>query len=136
MTKPVQPIPSKFVYEQVGFGVSSKIELIKGTFYKTPKFEQTALKLGQPSLEKWITFGYFLEQLHAWDWKPRYINSSVMDGTKWSLNIEYMDDRVITSSGSNAYPSILDAEYQGGPKGSLDWELFQVSLEWLTKRKD
>jgi hypothetical protein len=38
MSKPVQPIPIKFVYEEGGFGVSSKLELVNGIFYETTQF--------------------------------------------------------------------------------------------------
>ena len=132
MPKPVQPIPIKFIYEEGGFGVSSKLELIKGTFYETPQFEQTALKLGQASLEKWISFRYLLDHLNAWKWQSNYSNYSILDGTQWSLEIEYGDAK-IACSGSNSYPAFLDADYQENGKQSLDWRLFHASLDWLTR---
>lgn len=133
MRESIQPIPNRFIYEEGGFGISSKLELIKGTFYNTPKFEQTALKLGQPSMEKWISFRYFLDHLNAWKWNPNYSNCSILDGTQWSLEIEYGDSK-ISCSGSNSYPAFLDADYEENGKVSLDWRLFHASLNWLTNR--
>ena len=131
MPKPVQPIPIKFVYEEGGFGVSSKLELVNGTFYETPQFEKVARRRREPSLEKWISFRYVLDYLNAWKWKPSYSNQSMFDGTQWSLEIEYGDAK-ISCSGSNSYPALLDADYQEDGERSLDWALFQASLHWLS----
>ena len=43
MSKPVQPIPTKFVYEDGGFGVSSKLESVNRTFCETPQFKKELL---------------------------------------------------------------------------------------------
>ena len=131
MPKPVQPIPIKFIYEEGGFGVSSKLELVNGTFYETPQFEKVARRRKEPSLEKWISFRYLLDHLNAWKWKPSYSNQGIFDGTQWSLEIEYGDAK-ISCSGSNSYPALLDADYQEDGNQSLDWRLFQASLHWLT----
>ena len=131
MSKPVQPIPIKFIYEEGGFGVSSKLELVNGTFYETPQFEKVTRRRREPSLEKWISFRYVLDYLNAWKWKPSYSNQSVFDGTQWSLEIEYGDAK-ISCSGSNSYPALLDADYQEDGERSLDWALFQASLHWLS----
>ena len=132
MSKPVQPIPTKFVYEEGGFGASSKLELISGTFYETPRFENVARRRREPSLEKWISFRYLLDHLNAWKWKPSYSNQGTLDGTQWSLEIEYGDAK-ISCSGSNSYPAFLDADYQENGNESLDWRLFQTSLHWLSE---
>ena len=134
MPKPVQPIPIKFVYEEGGFGVSSKLELVNGTFYETPQFEKVARRRKEPSLEKWIPFRYLLDHLNAWKWKPHYSNQSIFDGTQWSLEIEYGDAK-ISCSGSNSYPALLDADYQEDGERSLDWILFEASLNWLSRRE-
>ena len=132
MSKTVQPIPTKFVYEEGGFGASSKLELISGTFYETPQFEKVARRRREPSLEKWISFRYLLDHLNAWKWKPSYSNQGILDGTQWSLEIEYGDAK-ISCSGSNSYPAFLDADYQENGNESLDWRLFQTSLHWLSE---
>ena len=134
MPKPEQPIPIKFIYEEGGFGVSSKLELVNGTFYETPRFEKVALRRKEPSLEKWISFRYLLDHLNAWKWKPSYSNQSIFDGTQWSLEIEYGDAK-ISCSGSNSYPALLDADYQEDGERSLDWILFEASLDWLSRRE-
>ena len=49
--------------------------------------------------------------------------------------IEYRDGAVIQSTGSNAYPSFMDADYEENGKQSLDWHLFMASLRWLTNNR-
>jgi hypothetical protein len=132
MPKTVQPIPIKFIYEEGSFGAWSKLELVNGTFYETPQFEKVALRRREPTLEKWITFRYLLDHLNAWNWRPDYCNQNILDGTQWSLEIEYGDTK-ISCSGSNSYPALLDADYQEDGGRSLDWELFEASLFWLSR---
>ena len=134
MSKPVQPIPIKFIYEEGSFGAWSKLELVNGTFYETPQFEKVARRRREPSLEKWISFRYVLDYLNAWKWKSSYSNQSIFDGTQWSLEIEYGDAK-ISCSGSNSYPALLDADYQEHGERSLDWALFQTSLFWLSRER-
>jgi len=43
--------------------------------------------------------------LHIGEWKERYENLYVLDGTQWSISIEYEDGKVpFEIYGSNAYP--------------------------------
>ena len=43
--------------------------------------------------------------LHIGEWKERYENLCVLDGTQWSISIEYEDGKEpFEISGSNAYP--------------------------------
>ena len=69
-----------------------------------------------------------------WKWKPHYNNQSILDGTQWSLEIEY-GDAMISCSGSNSYPALLDDDYQKDGERSLDWVIFEASLDWLSKRE-
>lgn len=48
----------------------------------------------------------FLEQLETLDllnWEAEYINSGILDGTQWHVEI-VMDGHTITKHGSNCYP--------------------------------
>ncbi len=51
-------------------------------------------------------------ELHIGEWRRRYDASDygflVVDGTQWSLTIEYRDDRKKEYDGSNAYPYNFD----------------------------
>ena len=135
MSKPAQPIPNAFAFEEGGrFGSSISLGLCEGTFSKieTLRGEESEPELSIPSLEKWITFRRFLDYLNAWKWKPKYRNYDICDGTRWSLKIEY-DDARICCSGNNSYPAILDADYEDDGRVSLDWQLFHTYLDWLTK---
>ena len=66
-----------------------------------------------PSSRKWGNFWKKLDQLNVWGWQPDYENPGVMDGTGWSLDIEFVE-RKIHSGGSNSYP--------GGEEDDLDME--------------
>ena len=80
MSKPVQPIPNKSVYEEGGVGVSSKLELFNGIFCETPRFEKVTYRRKEPSLEKWISFRYLLDQINAWKWQPSYSIKNILGG--------------------------------------------------------
>ena len=44
--------------------------------------------------------------LHIGEWKKEYEDLEVLDGTQWSIEIEYEDDRKpVYIRGSNAYPN-------------------------------
>lgn len=63
------------------------------------------------SARKWANFRKKLDALGVWDWKPTddskmqppYENPGVMDGTGWSLKIDW-GDRRLQSGGDNNYP--------------------------------
>jgi hypothetical protein len=56
-----------------------------------------------PTEAEWSTFKKMLDEANIWKWKKRYVNSSVQDGTQWSLQIKWAK-RSKTSSGNNAFP--------------------------------
>ena len=56
-----------------------------------------------PSQEQWLAFWKKMDEIGVWGWKKRYDNPDIMDGTSWSVDIEYGDKRC-NSSGSNSYP--------------------------------
>ncbi len=63
------------------------------------------------SARKWVNFRQKLDAIGVWDWKttdeskmrPAYENPGVMDGTGWSLQIDW-GDRRLRSSGDNNGP--------------------------------
>ena len=58
--------------------------------------------------EEPVTRAAFLEglaELHIGEWKKNYVNPLVLDGTQWSIDIEYEGDRKpVHIDGSNAFP--------------------------------
>lgn len=47
--------------------------------------------------------------LHIGEWKKSYVNPLILDGTQWSIDIEYVDDRKpVHIDGSNAFPYNFD----------------------------
>ena len=59
-----------------------------------------------------VTKEEFLEglaELHIGEWKKNYVNPSILDGTQWSIDIEYEGDRKpVHIYGSNAFPYNFD----------------------------
>ena len=50
-----------------------------------------------------------IADLHIGEWKERYDNPCVLDGTQWNIRIEYKDGRKpVHIYGSNAYPYNFD----------------------------
>ena len=46
-----------------------------------------------------------IAEFHIGEWERKYINNNVPDGTQWSIDIEYDDERKpVHIEGSNAFP--------------------------------
>lgn len=100
----------KFTLEIGGFftGYTKYIYTISGdqvlfdadhSFYPKPS--------NPPAYEPFTTEQFLegLADLHIGEWKQEYTNPCVLDGTQWSIEIEYDDDREpVKIHGSNAYP--------------------------------
>src|SRR3712207_1642804 len=58
-----------------------------------------------PSPEQWRAFRRALDEIGVWTWRQDYQPSEgILDGTSWSLYIQYPDHSVF-SSGANCYPN-------------------------------
>ncbi|NHN34854.1 hypothetical protein [Paenibacillus agricola] len=57
----------------------------------------------QLDIESMNTFREALSKSRILSWKNEYIDPNTLDGTQWSLDIEF-DDICIEKSGSNDYP--------------------------------
>ena len=60
-----------------------------------------------PTMEQLEQFLEKIKKIGVWKWKRRYTEPHVLDGTSWSVSIEYKRKR-FKSSGSNAYPEGFD----------------------------
>jgi hypothetical protein len=58
----------------------------------------------QPSSEQWRVFRATLDRLNVWSWQADYLDPGICDGTNWSAEIVYPDNRIV-SAGSNCFPS-------------------------------
>lgn len=57
------------------------------------------------SSEKWISLlNTLYNDMHLHEWKKRFVDPDVLDGTQWSLEIMLTNRRKRTYYGSNAYP--------------------------------
>lgn len=81
----------------------------------TQGFEPHRAKAVVPADGDWRAFGDALDRLGAWDWPAEFKlpeGEMVLDGTHWSAEIEWGDQRLLTG-GTNAYPpggQVDDAE--------------------------
>ena len=57
----------------------------------------------EPPQCNWEHFWATLDQLDAWSWSGQYSNPNVLDGTSWSIALEW-NGRRMRASGENAYP--------------------------------
>ena len=57
------------------------------------------------SLEVWYEMlDKLYRDVRIHEWKKRYVNPDILDGTQWSINIELSDGQTISYYGSNEYP--------------------------------
>lgn len=56
------------------------------------------------SFEEWMNFVRDLYRCYITDWKNRYFDPGVLDGTQWELEITFDDKSILKRHGSNAYP--------------------------------
>ncbi len=59
------------------------------------------------SPKKWKKISDVCNEIGIWEWKPRYENPEIMDGSSWRVFIELADIK-LDSSGSNDGPDNLD----------------------------
>jgi hypothetical protein len=60
-----------------------------------------------PSDKEWLDFSKSLDRLDVVNWKERYMDPSILDGTQWNLLV-VTDSFEIDTGGSNAYPENFD----------------------------
>ena len=56
------------------------------------------------SFEEWDALLKSLYRCYICDWKKRYVDNGVLDGTQWELTIQYANHKPLNIYGSNAYP--------------------------------
>ena len=57
------------------------------------------------SADEWESFSdSIMSKFRLFDWKDKYINHDILDGTQWHIKIEYIDGTLKEVFGSNDYP--------------------------------
>ena len=69
------------------------------------------------SKEKIATFLKSVDVLNINKWKRHYKNSDIRDGTSWSIEVCFDDNKEYVSTGNNAFPK--------------RWEIFCISIQQL-----
>jgi hypothetical protein len=65
-----------------------------------------------PTSDQWRAFWMAAGRAGLARWRAQYVAEDILDGTAWSLRLA-AGGRVITSSGSNAYPDWRGREHEG-----------------------
>lgn len=66
--------------------------------------------------KNWINFTKELVALEIPLWKDKYNNNDILDGTQWSLKVQFSKHNKIKKWGSNEYPAYwrkLSSKYTG-----------------------
>ena len=112
---PDSPHPSEFNADiggyngdsyQVSLGVGGSLSYMEFGRGYTPKNLELTDPFDpspDPTPEQWAEFHDTLDRIGFWDWEESYTDHSVMDGTSWSVEIEW-DGRKLSSGGSNGSP--------------------------------
>lgn len=56
------------------------------------------------SFDQWAMFIRNLYRCYIVDWKRKYADPDILDGTQWNLKVTYSDRKPLNIYGSNAYP--------------------------------
>ena len=99
------------------------------TYRQSCREEVLDSQMVEPSDQQWMEFRRSVDSSGVWNWKQEYPNPGVLDGTGWSLLLEYSDQK-ITVSGDNNFPK-HDGSPNGSPSTSRAMEQFCKGLSEL-----
>ncbi|MEJ2407620.1 MAG: hypothetical protein P8171_25840 [Candidatus Thiodiazotropha sp.] len=111
----LDPVPTLFVFEIGGFTRPGyRIEWRDGALFysKGPSTYSGTTTQKSLSREDWLRFWSKLQAdgISLWNWKSRYENPEVMDGTQWEL-ILVQDQYTKRIYGSNAFPDFNEPDW-------------------------
>jgi hypothetical protein len=111
--------------------VTFQVELTDGALVYTSSRarETTELVKIKPTPDQWREFRAALDDINVWRWEPSYINRKILDGTQWSLEIEYAD-RSLKTGGSNSYPDDK-GKPNGQPQSTPAFARYRATVEKL-----
>jgi len=108
---PEEYIPSKLKLFIGGYMGSSYLVELRDDKLIYSEFVELDKLCGEKEIslteDSWINFRCSIDDLEIWSWEERYPNPGMMDGTMWSVVIEYKDNK-INSRGDNNYPEYFD----------------------------
>lgn len=58
----------------------------------------------QLSTEEWFKFVHGLYRCYICDWKKRYVDPDILDGTQWELEVTFINRKPLKCYGSNMFP--------------------------------
>ena len=126
-------VPNKLSTHIGGFlGASYGLELKDGalTYTKASRGGSSReQKTITPTAAQWDEFRRTLDELKVWQWRADYPNSGVMDGTHWSLDIDY-SDHALHARGSNNYPD-ANGKPNGSPESTQTFKRYLAAIQKL-----
>ncbi|GAB6174529.1 hypothetical protein JCM15765_40070 [Paradesulfitobacterium aromaticivorans] len=82
-----------------------KTELAIVARYLPPSGNPEFVEYGKElSFDQWMGFIHNLFRCYITDWKQRYVDKNILDGTQWELTIEFEKGNKLRKYGSNGYP--------------------------------
>ena len=100
-------------------GESFALRLQEGALLYEAYGDQYELRLTEtliPSDNTWMQFKAALDKIAFPSWQTEYVDPECLDGTYWSIKIEY-PDLTVKSEGSNRYPGkngVPSSQQRGG----------------------
>ena len=129
-------IPKNFSTSIGGWhGASYSVDIKDGVLnYSKSAGKKTNEFTLTPTLEQWKTFKSALNSLNVWKWKSDYINLNILDGTSWSLDIEY-SDRKLHARGANDHPT-QSGKANGKPEPTEAFNTYLAAVRKLLGGKE
>lgn len=100
-------LPSGGIYQPIQSPIINVSKTASGALieYKPPIGAEDVTPIEKDlSFDEWIGFVSDLFRCYITDWKNRYVDPDILDGTQWELEITFDDKSILKRHGSNAYP--------------------------------
>lgn len=123
------PGTERLYFHRGSFGPGWLVELRSDGLYHCECFIDTHIQKEErveATPERWAVFWAVIDRDGVWEWRRRYENVDICDGSWWTLKLRH-GRRCLSSKGLNAFPDSDGPEYSSkGPFAS-----FLVALRQL-----
>lgn len=115
---PDEGVPDELAFSIGGFAMDSKSVELRGdtVVLRRRSWSGAADVLDSaravPTPDEWRAFWAAADRAGVARWRRQYMAEGIVDGNGWSLRLG-AGGRLITSTGSNAYPDVLGREHEG-----------------------
>lgn len=112
---PDEGVPDELTFSIGGFAVDSRVVEVRGDTVVLRRWragDAADSVRAVPTSDDWRGFWTVANRVGVGRWRGQYRAEDIVDGTGWSLRL-VAGGRVITSTGSNAYPDWRGREHEG-----------------------